>query len=53
VLTGGAMNPARAFGPALFSGAWQNHLVYWLGPLLGGAAAAWVYESTLIKQETR
>src|SRR2546430_12353981 len=25
-------------GPALFSGAWQNHLVYWLGPLLGGAA---------------
>ncbi|TMI98602.1 MAG: aquaporin [Bacillati bacterium ANGP1] len=53
VLTGGAMNPARAFGPALFSGAWQNHLVYWLGPLLGGAAAAWLYESTLIKQETR
>src|SRR2546430_10704094 len=40
VLTGGAMNPARAFGPALFSGAWQNHLVYWLRPLLGGALAA-------------
>jgi aquaporin TIP len=39
-LTGGAMNPARAFGPALASGAWDHHLVYWVGPLLGGAAAA-------------
>src|SRR3989441_11888899 len=47
VLTGGAMNPARAFGPALFSGAWQNHLVYWLGPLLRGAAAALLYEKAL------
>jgi aquaporin Z len=39
-LTGAAMNPARAFGPALASGAWDNHLVYWVGPLLGSAAAA-------------
>ncbi len=41
-LTGGAVNPARAFGPALLSGHWSNHLVYWAGPLLGGAVAAWV-----------
>src|SRR2546428_559402 len=47
VLTGGAMNPARAFGPALFSGDWQNQLVYWLGPLLGGALAALLYENAL------
>ncbi len=46
-LTGGAMNPARAFGPALFSGFWRNQLVYWAGPLLGGVLAAWVYESAL------
>jgi MIP family channel proteins len=39
-LTGGAMNPARTFGPALASGHWTNHAVYWLGPLLGGALAA-------------
>jgi len=44
-LTGGAMNPARAFGPALFSGMWANHLVYWVGPLLGGGLAAWTYQS--------
>lgn len=46
-LTGGAMNPARAFGPALFSGFWRNQFVYWVGPLLGGVLAAWVYESVL------
>lgn len=49
VLTGAAMNPARAFGPALFSGFWQNQIVYWIGPLIGGGAAALLYEATLIR----
>jgi MIP family channel proteins len=40
VLTGGALNPARAFGPALVSGFWENHLIYWAGPLLGALLAA-------------
>ena len=40
--TGGAMNPARAFGPALASNHWNNHAVYWIGPLAGGVVAAWV-----------
>jgi len=44
-LTGAAMNPARAFGPALFAGAWTNHLVYWIGPLLGGGVAGLLYHS--------
>ncbi|MGH2458339.1 MAG: MIP/aquaporin family protein [Chloroflexota bacterium] len=39
-LTGGSVNPARAFGPALASGHWANQLVYWIGPLIGGALAA-------------
>ena len=39
-LTGAALNPARAFGPALAAGAWHAQHVYWLGPLLGGALAA-------------
>ena len=42
-LTGAAMNPARAFGPAAISGTWESHWIYWVGPLLGGAAAALVY----------
>lgn len=47
-LTGGAINPARAFGPALASGAWDDQLVYWIGPLIGGALAAWVMHFALI-----
>lgn len=50
-LTGAAMNPARTFGPALASGHWNNHLVYWIGPLLGGGAAGIIYGRYLIRQE--
>lgn len=38
-LTGAAMNPARAFGPALVAGDWNGHLIFWFGPFLGGAVA--------------
>lgn len=49
-ISGGAMNPARVFGPALASGHWNNHFVYWIGPLLGGAAAGLIYGRWLIKE---
>lgn len=50
-LTGASMNPARSFGPALMSGQWGDHLVYWAGPLLGGAAAAIIYNSLFMEKK--
>lgn len=47
LLTGSAINPARAFGPALISGQWTNQYVYWIGPLIGGALAGILYQSFL------
>jgi len=48
--TGAAMNPARAFGPALVAHHWQNQGVYWVGPLFGGVVAGWIYGSFLLKE---
>ncbi len=52
-LTGAAMNPARTFGPALASGHWNNHIVYWVGPLIGGAIAGLIYGRFLIKESSK
>jgi MIP family channel proteins len=43
--TGAAMNPARAFGPAVVSSTWTNQLVYWIGPLIGGAVAGVLFKT--------
>jgi MIP family channel proteins len=52
-LTGAAMNPARAFGPALVSGEWVGHLVYWIGPILGALLAAVLWEYLLLPRASQ
>ena len=47
-VTGASMNPARSFGPALVAGVWNFHLYYWLGPIIGAVAGAWLYERVLL-----
>src|SRR5438874_1215551 len=47
-LTGAAMNPAIAFGPALAGGFWQNDLVYWIGPIIGAVIAALIYQYVIL-----
>ncbi|KAG6401945.1 hypothetical protein SASPL_138813 [Salvia splendens] len=49
---GAAMNPARAFGPALVGWRWSYHWIYWLGPFVGAALAGIIYEFGLIQPET-
>ncbi|KAK2658140.1 hypothetical protein Ddye_011192 [Dipteronia dyeriana] len=53
ILAGGAfdgasMNPAVSFGPAVVSWSWENHWVYWAGPLVGGGLAGLIYEFVFI-----
>jgi MIP family channel proteins len=50
-LTGAALNPARAFGPALVAGFWTGHLAYWIGPIVGAVVAMQVYERVLLKKD--
>jgi MIP family channel proteins len=49
--TGAAMNPARAFGPALAARHWSNHGVYWVGPLFGGVLAAVIYDRFFLRDQ--
>ena len=50
-LTGAAMNPARALGPAVVAGSWTAHAVWWIGPLLGGVVAGLLWDRVLLKGE--
>ncbi|MEE6471545.1 hypothetical protein FKM82_009299 [Ascaphus truei] len=42
--SGGSMNPARSLGPAVVTGIWEHHWVYWIGPMLGAFLAGASYE---------
>jgi len=50
--TGAALNPARAFGPALASTHWSNQGVYWVGPLAGGFVAGLVYDVLYARKQS-
>jgi MIP family channel proteins len=50
-LTGGSMNPARSFGPAVASGIFEAQAVYWIGPIIGAVAAALIYDTLFIRRE--
>ena len=52
-ITGGSMNPARSFGPALFAGgaALANYWLYVVGPMIGTSLAAFLYENIRLEPE--
>ncbi len=43
-LTGAMMNPARAFGSHVVDNNWSDAWIWYVGPILGGAIAALLYE---------
>jgi MIP family channel proteins len=49
--TGGALNPARGFGPALVSGEWGGTAAWLIGPLLGGVLAWALHSYVLMPRE--
>jgi MIP family channel proteins len=44
-ITGAAMNPARALGPAIVQQDFTNWWIYWVGPIIGGLIAAYAYKT--------
>jgi MIP family channel proteins len=51
-VTGGSMNPARSFGPAIFvPGALSHYWLYALGPCIGAVAAALLFEAIRLQPE--
>ena len=51
-LTGGSMNPARSFGPAVASGYFEAQALYWVAPIVGGVVAAILYDYLFIRRDT-
>ncbi|CAN6299604.1 unnamed protein product [Urochloa humidicola] len=50
-ITGTGINPARSLGPAVVYNrrkAWEDHWIFWVGPLVG-AAAAMVYHQLVLR----
>ena len=52
-ISGGSMNPARVFGPAMASGHFANHYVWWIGPIVGGITAGFAYELLFSEKKKR
>jgi aquaporin Z len=50
-ITGGSLNPARSFGPALITWEFAYQWIYWVAPIAGGLIAAGVYKLLNTKEE--
>ncbi|XP_056279939.1 aquaporin-4 [Pseudoliparis swirei] len=51
--SGGSMNPARSLGPAIVTGFWENHWVYWIGPVFGAMLGGVSHEFLFARSASR
>ncbi|XP_006800966.1 aquaporin-8-like [Neolamprologus brichardi] len=52
-LSGACMNPARAFGPAMAANHWDNHWVFWVGPVAGALLTVSIIRLLIGDHKTR
>ncbi len=51
-VSGGVMNPARAFSPYIVFGPYNaNILIYWIGPIIGGILASLLYSTLFLPDD--
>jgi aquaporin Z len=48
-LSGTSTNAARSLGPAVISGCWTAHWLYWLAPIAGAALAVALFQLPVLK----
>lgn len=46
-VTNCSINPARSFGTSVVMGNWENHWVFWFGPIFGATCTAFIYDLLL------
>lgn len=49
-LTGASVNPARTLGPAIISGFWDYHWMYWAAPITGAIIAGLIMNYIFVKK---
>lgn len=52
-LSGAGMNPARSFGAAVMADVWDDHWIFWAGPIVGGITGAFLYVLVFEKGEVK
>jgi aquaporin TIP len=50
-LTGGSLNPARSWGPAIASGVYEGIGIFTVAPIIGAIAAALAYEHLVLRRD--
>ena len=52
-VTGCSINPTRSFGPAVVSGVWQDHWIWWVAPITGSLMASLVWGTLKLLDEPK